>query len=61
MKGSTHEKATETRITKQLSLVNNLNLDNQSYEFATAESSSGGTPLYIANHLSYVVVTWIFI
>ena len=43
----------ETRITKQVSLSNNLNLDNYSFEFTPIETSAGGTLLYIANHLSY--------
>ena len=44
---------TETRVTKQLSLLNNLNLNNYSYEFTPTETTAGGTLLYIANHLSY--------
>ena len=43
----------ETRITKQVSLSNNLNFDNYSFEFTPTETSAGGTLLYIANHLSY--------
>ena len=43
----------ETRITKQVSLLNNLNLNNYSFEFTPTEISAGGTLLYIANHLSY--------
>ena len=43
----------ETRVTKQLSLFNNLNLNNYSYEFTPTETTAGGTLLYIANHLSY--------
>ena len=43
----------ETKITKQLSLLNNLNLNNQSLEFTPTETSAVGTLLYIANHLSY--------
>ena len=43
----------ETRITKQVSLSNNLNLNNYSFEFTPPETSAGGTLLYIANHLSY--------
>ena len=43
----------ETRITKQVSLLNNLNLNNHSFEFTPTETSAGGTLLYIANHLSY--------
>ena len=42
----------ETIITKQVSLLNNLNL-NYSFEFTPTETSAGGTLLYIANHLSY--------
>ena len=43
----------ETRITKQVSLSNNLNLNNYFFEFTPTETSAGGTLLYIANHLSY--------
>ena len=43
----------ETRITKNVSLLNNLNLNNYSFEFTPTETSAGGTLLYIANHLSY--------
>ena len=43
----------ETRITRQVSLLNNLNLNNYSFEFIPTETSAGGTLLYIANHLSY--------
>ena len=43
----------ETRITKQVSLLNNLDLNNYSVEFTPTETSAGGTLLYIANHLSY--------
>ena len=42
----------ETRIAKQESLLNNMNLNNYS-EFTPTVSSAGGTLLYIANHLSY--------
>ena len=44
---------TETRITNQLSLLNNLNLNNYSHEFTPTETTTGGTLPYIANHLSY--------
>ena len=44
---------TETRITKQISLLNNFNLNNYSYEFTPTETTAGGTLLYIANHLSH--------
>ena len=43
----------ETRITKQVSLLNNLNLNNYSFEFTLTETSAGGALLYIVNHLSY--------
>ena len=43
----------ETRITKQVSLLNNLNLNNYSFEFTPTETSAGGTFLHTANHLSY--------
>ena len=43
----------ETRITKQVSLSNNLNLNNYSFEFTPTEASAGVTLLYIANYLSY--------
>ena len=33
--------------------INNLNLNNYSFEFTPTETSAGGTLLYIANHLSY--------
>ena len=42
-----------TRITKQLSLSNNMNLNHYSFEFTPNETSAGGTLLYIANYLSY--------
>ena len=40
----------ETRVTKNISLLNNLNL-NYSVEFTPTDTSAGGTILYIANHL----------
>ena len=43
----------ETRIIKNISLLNNLNLNNYSFEFTPTETSAGGTLLYIANHLPY--------
>ena len=44
---------TETRIKKNVSITNNLNIKNYSIKFTPTESSTGGTLLYIANHLSY--------
>ena len=43
----------ETRITKQVSLLNNLNLNNYSFEFTPTETSAGDTLLFISNNLSY--------
>ena len=42
---------TETRITKQVYLLNNLNLNQYSYEFTTTETTAEGPLLYIASHL----------
>ena len=44
---------TETRITKQVSLLNNLDPNSYSYEFTPTETTAGGTLPYIANLLSY--------
>ena len=41
----------QTRITKQVSLLNNLNLNNYSFEFTPTETSAGDALLYIVNHL----------
>ena len=43
----------ETRVTKNISLLNNLNFNNYSFEFTPTKTSASGTLLYIANHLSY--------
>ena len=43
----------ETRVTKNVSLLNNLNLNNYSFESTATETCAGGALLYIANHLSY--------
>ena len=45
----------ETRITKNVSIINNLSINNYSIEFTPTESSAGGTLLHIANHLSYIL------
>ena len=42
----------ETRITKNISLTNNLIMNNFSFEFTPTVSSAGGTLLYVANQLS---------
>ena len=39
--------------TKNASLLNNLDLNNCSFEFTPSETFRGGTFLYVANHLSY--------
>ena len=41
----------ETRITENIFLANNLTMNNFSYEFTRTKSSAGGTLLYVANHL----------
>ena len=43
----------ETRITRQVFLLNNPNLNNYSFELTSTATSAGGTLLYFANHLSY--------
>ena len=43
----------ETKNTKKVSLLNNLNLNNCSFQSTTTETCAGGILLYIANHLSY--------
>ena len=43
----------ETRNTRQVSLLNNLNLNNYFFEFTPTETLAGSTLFYIANHLSY--------
>ena len=37
----------------QIPQINNLNLNNYSFEFTLIETSVGGTLLYTANHLPY--------
>ena len=43
----------ETPITRSVSLLNNLSLNNYYFEFTPTETCAGGNLLYIANHLSY--------
>ena len=47
----------ETRIKKQIFLLNNLNLSNYSFEFTSTETSSGGTlfTLLIIYHMNVVM------
>ena len=42
----------ERRITRNLSLLNNLNLNNYSFASTPTETCAGGTLLHIANNLS---------
>ena len=44
---------TETRITNNISVTQNIELSNYLFEHTPTESSVGGTLLYIANHLLY--------
>ena len=44
---------TETWITKNTSITQNIELSSYSFEHTPTESSAGGTLLYIANHLSF--------
>ena len=43
----------QTRITKPVPLLNDLILNNYSFQFTPSETSVGSTVLYIANDLSY--------
>ena len=43
----------ETRIMKKTFFLFNINSNNYSFEFTSTESTAGGTPLNVANHLSY--------
>ena len=42
-----------TRITKNFSVTQNIELSNYPFEHTPTEYSAGGTPLYVANHLPY--------
>ena len=46
---------TETRIPKNVSVTQNIVLNNYSFEHTFTESSAGGTLPYIADHLSYKI------
>ena len=46
-------RVTETRITKQVFLLNIFNLNNYSYKLPPTETTVCDTLLYIANQLSY--------
>ena len=43
----------ETRITKNINKITDININNYAFEFTPAKSSAGGTLIYIANHLTY--------
>ena len=43
----------ETRITKNIDKISNINLNNYAFELTPAESSTGGTLIYVAKHLGY--------
>ena len=42
----------ETKMTKDVSLLNSWNINNYFYEFTAIKTSRGGIFLYIATHLS---------
>ena len=46
---------TETRIPKNVSITQNIALNNYSFERTPTESSAGGKLIYIANCLSYKI------
>ena len=43
----------ETRITININKITNININNYAFEFTPNESSTGGTLIYVANHLAY--------
>ena len=43
----------ETRITKNVNKITNININNYAFKFTPTESSAGGTLIYVANHLAY--------
>ena len=43
----------ETRITKKINKISNINLNNSAFEAIPNESSPGETIICIANHLAY--------
>ena len=38
---------------KNLEITQNINLKNYNFEYTPAESTAGGTMLFIVNHLAY--------
>ena len=43
----------ETRITKNINEISNINLNNYAFEYTPTESSAKGTLIYVANHIAY--------
>ena len=43
----------ETRITKNINKITNININNYVFEFTPTESSAGGTLIYVENHIAY--------
>ena len=43
----------ESKIKKDKSAINSINLKGYSHEFCSTESAAGGTLLHIINHVSY--------
>ena len=44
--------SSETRTTKNMNKVFNIDLNNYAFKFSPTESSAGGTLIYVANHLA---------
>ena len=44
---------TETWIPKNVSVIQNTELSNHYFEYDSTDSSTGGTLMYVDNHLSY--------
>ena len=44
--------SSETRTTKNINKVFNIDLNNYAFKFSPTESSAGGTLIYVANHLA---------
>ena len=43
----------DTKITKNINNISNINLNNYAFEFIPTEISAGGTLIYVANHFAY--------
>ena len=44
--------SSETRTTKNMNKVFNIDLNNYAFKLSPTESSAGGTLIYVANHLA---------